>query len=113
MPYDDDDIVMVANKKLEAIENVKSRAQLAQTNMSSWGTGQGQYSATFDGGLSEHVWTSPRADEYRDKIDSTDSGAVEVLAQVVADLTAAENAIYDAGEDRVPEDSPMARWPRS
>ncbi|MDO4901194.1 hypothetical protein [Actinomyces sp.] len=122
--YDDDagggdaDAVMVNNPKLEAIQEVKAQAQTSQSNLREWApastTGSAaQYSETFDAGLSDEVWTSPVADDYRTKIDAADSKADGIIEGIISDLTDAENAIYDAGQDRVPQDSPLANWPNT
>lgn len=113
-----DDTVMVSNPKLEAIQAVKDQAQTSQTSLREWApastTGYAaEHGETFDAGLSEDVWTSPVADDYRTSIDAADSRAEEIITGIVSDLTDAENAIYDAGQDRVPEDSALARWPNT
>ncbi|MDU0347557.1 hypothetical protein [Actinomyces sp. MRS3W] len=113
---DDGDTRMVDNPKLAAIQAVKSRATTAQTSLASWtptsttGTTT-QSTGSFDAGLTEDVWTSPVGDSYRGKISAADSNAEDALEDIVSDLTAAENAIFDAGEDMVPADSDLAKWP--
>ncbi|WP_168709449.1 hypothetical protein [Actinomyces procaprae] len=113
-----EDIPMVPNRKLEAIQAVLEYAQGSRLRLDSWeptpttGTTT-QYSDTFDAGLSEDVWTSPVADDYRTSVDTADSGAYDAIADIVSDLTDAENAFYDAGQERVPEGSALARWPNT
>lgn len=125
MPYsydsdttDDDSTGMVDNPKLLAIQSIKTQATTSQNNLTNWAptstTGVGtQPGESFNAGLTENVWTSPAADEYRTKIGLAESGAEEALNSIVSDLTDAENAIYNAGEDRVPTDSNMATWPNT
>ncbi|PHP51314.1 hypothetical protein [Actinomyces ruminis] len=104
------------NRKLEAIQAVKEYAQGsryrldAQEPAPTTGTTT-QNSETFNTGLSENVWTSPVADNYRTSIDTADSGAYEAIGDIVSDLTDAENAFYDAGQETVPEGPALARWP--
>ena len=125
----DDSARMVDNPKLLAIHDVKDQATISQTSLASWTpTSQtslpswiptsttdvsAQPGASFNAGLTEDVWTSPVADDYRTKIGLADSGAEEALARIVSDLTDAENAIYNAGEDKVSADSDLAKWPNT
>ncbi|SDM66056.1 hypothetical protein [Actinomyces ruminicola] len=124
--YDDGagsgDAVMVNNPKLEAIQDVKEQATRSRSGLADWTPPPdltrypqvtGYLGIPQALGLSEDVWTSPVADDYRTAIDSAHSGAEEAISQIVTDLTDAENAIYDAGQDRVPEDSPLASWPNT
>lgn len=125
MPYsydsdttDDDGARMVDNPKLLAIQSIKTQATTSQNNLANWAptstTGFGtQPGPSFNAGLTEDVWTSPIADDYRTSIGSVESGAEEALNSIVSDLTDAENAIYNAGEDRVPANSDMATWPNT
>ncbi|PHP53587.1 hypothetical protein [Actinomyces ruminis] len=113
---DDDDVRMVPNRKLEAIQAVKEHAQGSRLRLDSWEPASttdstSQHSGTFDAGLNDEVWTSPVADDYRTKIDAADSGTYEAIGDIVSGLTDAANAFYDAGLDMVPEDSALARWP--
>ncbi|NDR54403.1 hypothetical protein [Actinomyces sp. 565] len=115
---DDVDVRMVPNRKLEAIQEIKSyavgsRHRLDAQEFTSTTDSATHNSETFDAGLSDEVWTSPVADDYRTKIDAADSGAYDAIGDIVSDLTDAENAFYDAGLDVVPEDSALAVWPSS
>ncbi|SHE24485.1 hypothetical protein [Actinomyces glycerinitolerans] len=119
---DGDSTLMVNNPKLEAIQDVKEQATRSQSGLAEWTpppTTQGGVQITgYLGipqslGLSDDVWTSPLADDYRTAIDSAQTGAEEAISQIVNDLTDAENAIYNAGQDQVPADSEQARWPNT
>ncbi|MDU0347869.1 hypothetical protein [Actinomyces sp. MRS3W] len=119
---DDAGTDLVDNPKLEAIQNVKEQATRSQSGLAEWTpppTTEGGVRITGSLaipqslGLSEDVWTSPVADDYRTAIDSAQTGAEEAISQIVTDLTDAENTIYNAGQDQVPSDSEQAKWPNT
>lgn len=106
----------VDNPKLLAIQAIKTQATTSASNVSSWTPASapgGAQTTSIDAGLTDEVWTSPVADDYRSKISIASSSCNTAMSAVVSALTSAENEIYDAGLDRVPADSPEARWPDS
>lgn len=110
---------MIENPKLTAILAVKSQVQSSQTNLGAWtagsepGANAGVTVDAVDDGLTEDVWTSPVADDYRTKISTQVSGIDSIASALVQDLTHAENTIYNDGLEYVEPDSPEARWPSS
>lgn len=103
----------VRNPKLVAIEAVEGRVSLSQSNLSLWSPSSGVTSDTVDDGLTEEVWSSPAANDYREKI-STRVGAVDtILSTLTQDITSAKNAIIDSDLENVDKDSPEAQWPRT
>ncbi|MCR2051511.1 hypothetical protein NSA19_01295 [Actinomyces bowdenii] len=103
----------VRNPKLVAIEAVEERVTRSKTNLSMWSSSSsGATVDTVDDGLTEEVWSSPVANDYRSKI-STRIGAVDtLLSTLTQDITSAKNAIIYSGLEYVDKDSPEAQWPR-
>ena len=103
----------IDNPKLVAIRNIKSQVDTSQANLGAWipKSSASTNASTIDDGLTEDVWTSPRADDYRTKISTAVSDTDAALASIAADLTSAENEIIDAGLEKVDPDSEEAKWP--
>lgn len=107
----------VDNPKLLAIQAVKAQATMSQTNLGAWvpacQADSSTPATTIDAGLTDDVWTSPVADDYRARISAATSGCDLAMSNIVSALTSAENEIYDAGLEKVPADSEEAKWPGS
>ncbi|WP_156966727.1 hypothetical protein [Actinomyces israelii] len=105
----------IDNPKLVAIRAIKSQATTSQSNLGSWTpkSSASTKAGTIDDGLTEDVWTSPVADDYRTKITAVVSGTDSAFTSIVSALTNAENEIVDADLEYVDSDSEEAKWPNS
>ena len=104
---------MVDNPKLVAIRAIKSQVGTSQSNLGAWTptSSASTGASTIDDGLTEDVWTSPVADDYRTKISTAVSNTDAALTSIAANLTSAENEIIEAGLEDVDPDSEEAKWP--
>lgn len=116
------------NRKLKAIRNVKAKATQARTDLTEGWTmstqtipsamGSGD-SITVEGGgtaeslktaLSEEMWDSPAAEDYRTRATEGIDSIATVIDTIIEDLTTAEtNQKYDPGE-RAEPGSAEAVW---
>ena len=116
------------NRKLKAIRNVKAKATQARTDLTEGWTmstqtipsamGSGD-SITVEGGgtaeslktaLSEEMWDSPAAEDYRTRATEGIDSIATVIDTLIEDLTTAEtNQKYDPGE-RAEPGSAEAVW---
>ena len=103
----------IDNPKLVAIRNIQSQVDISQSNLKYWSptSSASTDATTIDDGLTEDVWTSPVADDYRTKISTAVSDTDAALASIAADLTSSENAIINDGLEKVDPDSEEAKWP--
>ena len=103
----------IDNPKLVAIRNIQSQVSASQSNLGSWAptSSASTGASTIDDRLTEDVWTSPVADDYRTKISTAVSNTDAALTSIAADLTSAENEIVEAGLEDVDPDSEEAKWP--
>lgn len=108
-----DDSGNVNNPKLLAIQAVKEQATTSQGRLGGLVSSAETTSDQIDEGLTEAVWTSPVADDYRTKISEKVSASDTVMQNIISALADAENTIIDSGMEMVPRDSAEARWPNS
>lgn len=84
----------IRNPKLEAIDAVENRVTLSQSNLSLWSSpSSGATIDTVDDGLTEEVWPSPMANDYREKISTRVSAVDTLLSTLTQEITSAKNAI--------------------
>ncbi|BDA63224.1 hypothetical protein MANAM107_00580 [Actinomyces capricornis] len=62
--------------------------------------------------MTEAVWTSPVADDYRTKISEKVGASDAAIQSIISDLTSAEDDIVESRMEKVPRDSAEARWPK-
>lgn len=109
----DDDSRLITNPRLVAIQAVKEQATTSRGRLAEATSTSGTAADKVADGLTEDVWTSPVADDYRTKISDRVSDTGTAIEDIVRELTDAENEIYDDQMDMVTDDSPEARWPSS
>ena len=103
------------NPKLVAIEAIQTSVTNHRNNHANWhpSSSASTTSDMIDDGLTEEVWSSPVADDYRGKISATVATSDTILEGLEQDLSSAANSIIDSGLEYVEPDSPESRWPNS
>lgn len=111
-PDTEDSSDTVPNPKLEAIRNIKETATASQNHLAGLSSSAGTTADQIDEGLTEAVWTSPVADDYRTKISEKVGASDAAIQSIISDLTSAEDDIVESRMEKVPRDSAEARWPK-
>lgn len=113
---DDSGDRLVENKKLRAIQNVKSQVTTSQGSLAQWstsessGVGGGGSVDSLSGGLRDDVWNSPAADEFSTKISESVNATDTLLADILTTLNDAEYQQKKEPGEKVEPDSQEVNW---